>query len=184
MAETMITMLNNLDAKVHDFTIKVRIIRLWRQPCKQNANETYSIEMIVVDEQGTRMHATCSSKWFSVYENFLEQGACLKIQCPTLGSNFASFKFVDNPYKICIFYKTKIVKCDDLFGSFYGFQFTSFKAIKDKTAPENETIDVIGYVVRYFEKINKVLANGNDSIRRTMEIEDLEFAFNYSPFLI
>ncbi|KAI3705579.1 hypothetical protein L1987_75818 [Smallanthus sonchifolius] len=174
MESNLITMLNELDAKDYDFTIKVRVIRMWRNVNKKNPKDSYSIEMIVVDEQGTRMHATCQSKWFSVFEKFFEQGACLKIQCPTLGSNFANFKFIDNPHKLCIFNKTKIVKCDDLFGSFYGFRFTHFTSIKDKSAPENETIDVIGSVVRCFDTAKKVGFHGMECKRRTMQIEDPE----------
>ncbi|KAI3821177.1 hypothetical protein L1987_08736 [Smallanthus sonchifolius] len=70
MKSNLITMLNELDAKDYDFTIKVRVIRMWRNVNKKNPKDSYSIEMIVVDEQGTRMHATCQNVIGSVVRCF------------------------------------------------------------------------------------------------------------------
>ncbi|KAI3743027.1 hypothetical protein L1987_60728 [Smallanthus sonchifolius] len=70
MESNLITMLNELDAKDYDFTIKVRVIRMWRNVNKKNPKDSYSIEMIVVDEQGTRMHATCQNVIGSVVRCF------------------------------------------------------------------------------------------------------------------
>ncbi|KAL8196646.1 hypothetical protein R6Q57_024941 [Mikania cordata] len=46
-----ITMLNNLDASIDDYIIKVRILRKWRHPDRKYPNEDYSIEMILIDEE-------------------------------------------------------------------------------------------------------------------------------------
>ncbi|KAI3797442.1 hypothetical protein L1987_32699 [Smallanthus sonchifolius] len=45
---------------------------------------------------------------------------------------------------------------------------------QDKSAPENETIDVIGSVVRCFDTAKKVGFHGMECKRRTMQIEDPE----------
>ncbi|KAD2805747.1 hypothetical protein E3N88_39124 [Mikania micrantha] len=145
-----ITMLNDVDVKSYNNIIRVRIISWWKLPSKNNADETYSIEMIVVDEQGS----------------------CLIIKSPTFGPNTATFKYVDNRHKIGFYYNTKITQSDDLFGSFYGFSFTGFKSILDKTAREDVSIDVIGSVVRCFDRVKK--AGDNNYYKRSMELEDLE----------
>ncbi|KAL8247359.1 hypothetical protein R6Q59_008575 [Mikania micrantha] len=167
-----ITMLNDVDVKSYHNIIRVRIISWWKLPSKNNADETYSIEMIVVDEQGTRMHASCLSKYFSLFEKYFTHGSCLIIKSPTFGPNTATFKYVDNRHKIGFYYNTKITQSDDLFGSFYGFSFTGFKSILDKTAREDVSIDVIGSVVRCFDRVKK--AGDNNYYRRSMELEDLE----------
>ena len=46
-----ITLINDLDIQKDDFTVKVRIIRLWNQPLFKNPAQLYSIEMILMDEK-------------------------------------------------------------------------------------------------------------------------------------
>ena len=46
-----ITLINDRDIQKDDFTIKIRIIRLWNQPLFKNPTQLYSIEMILMDEE-------------------------------------------------------------------------------------------------------------------------------------
>ncbi|KAM0041263.1 hypothetical protein Hdeb2414_s0011g00364281 [Helianthus debilis subsp. tardiflorus] len=46
-----ITFLNHLDVSKDIYTIKVRIIKLWRQPSFKVPGESYAIEMILMDEE-------------------------------------------------------------------------------------------------------------------------------------
>ncbi|MFS7989516.1 hypothetical protein Hanom_Chr11g01047861 [Helianthus anomalus] len=46
-----ITYLKDLDLARRDYTVKVRVLRLWKQPMYNNLEQFYSIEMIVVDEK-------------------------------------------------------------------------------------------------------------------------------------
>ncbi|KAJ9536465.1 hypothetical protein OSB04_un000373 [Centaurea solstitialis] len=50
MDEKNITLIDNLDIPKDDFTVKVRIIRLWSQPLFKDPEQLYSIEMILMDE--------------------------------------------------------------------------------------------------------------------------------------
>ncbi|KAD2393457.1 hypothetical protein E3N88_40434 [Mikania micrantha] len=53
MALANITFINQIDMLRDDYIIKVRVVRLWKQPMFKNPTETYSIEMILMDEQPT-----------------------------------------------------------------------------------------------------------------------------------
>ncbi|CAH1414395.1 unnamed protein product [Lactuca virosa] len=46
-----ITPIKEIGSIKDDFTIKVRIIRLWTQNSKFDANDTYSVEMVLIDEE-------------------------------------------------------------------------------------------------------------------------------------
>ncbi|KAK1424373.1 hypothetical protein QVD17_19702 [Tagetes erecta] len=173
MESNQITMLNNIDVRVAEFTINIRIIRLWRKKSHQNLNLTYSIEMIVIDEEGTRMHFNCLSKFFSRFETFLKEGACVKVTCPKVIKNNNTFKYVSNPHRLTMHYNTKIVRSVKTFGTCYGFSFTDFKSINDRTAPETHTIDIIGSIIKIHEK-NTSEKNGKQYERRTVELQDLE----------
>ncbi|KAK9053468.1 hypothetical protein SSX86_030102 [Deinandra increscens subsp. villosa] len=84
-----ITMLNELDISKRDPLIKVRIFRKWGQPNRKKPDENFSIEMIIMDEQGNRMQANVLKRWFSRFELNLEENACLLIKNSNLGLNNA-----------------------------------------------------------------------------------------------
>nr|KAJ0214394.1 hypothetical protein LSAT_V11C400193360 [Lactuca sativa] len=58
-----ITLIKELDSIKDDFTIKVRIKRLWTQKSRFDANETYSIEMVLMDEEDCE-NFSCSAYGF------------------------------------------------------------------------------------------------------------------------
>ncbi|KAJ0879381.1 putative nucleic acid-binding protein [Helianthus annuus] len=68
-----ITYLKDLDLARRDYTVKVRVLRLWKQPMYNNPDQFYSIEMIVVDEEGTTMQANVLRRWFPKFEHLLNE---------------------------------------------------------------------------------------------------------------
>ncbi|KAL8266249.1 hypothetical protein R6Q59_003593 [Mikania micrantha] len=68
VAAPEITMLNHLDVSIDDYIIKVRILRKWRQSDRKIPNEDYSIEMILIDEEGNKIQAHVLKKWFFRFE--------------------------------------------------------------------------------------------------------------------
>lgn len=61
MVSNKITLISEIDQNSLDFTIKVRLIRLWHFMDSQKKNEVYSIEMILLDEQ---VHKRISLQFF------------------------------------------------------------------------------------------------------------------------
>lgn len=43
-------LVNNINVNQSEVLLKLRVIRVWRQPDRKNPNESYSIEMILIDE--------------------------------------------------------------------------------------------------------------------------------------
>ncbi|KAD3337490.1 hypothetical protein E3N88_33010 [Mikania micrantha] len=140
VAAPEITMLNNLDVSIDDYIIKVRILRKWRQPDRKYPNEDYSIEMILIDEEGNKILGHVLKKWFFRFEKYLNESDCLLIKRPSLGINLSKYKFVDNPNKLNFNYQTYVSKCNDFVGQEHGFSFSSFQTVKDNLLPENITI--------------------------------------------
>nr|KAJ0203840.1 hypothetical protein LSAT_V11C500277660 [Lactuca sativa] len=64
-----ITPIKEIDSIKDDFTIKGRIIHLWTQKSKFDANDTYSIEMILMMRSGIKMIA---SKQDTKHNDFLK----------------------------------------------------------------------------------------------------------------
>ncbi|KAD3337479.1 hypothetical protein E3N88_32999 [Mikania micrantha] len=89
VAAPEITMLNNLDVSIDDYIIKVRILRKWRQPDRKYPNEDYSIEMILIDEEGNKILGHVLKKWFFRFEKYLNESDCRLIKRPSLGINLS-----------------------------------------------------------------------------------------------
>ncbi|KAJ0953754.1 hypothetical protein HanRHA438_Chr00c48g0858371 [Helianthus annuus] len=57
MEQAAITLLNNVDLNVDDYTIRIRIVRLWTRPTFNNRRKIYCYDMIFMDQEGTKMQA-------------------------------------------------------------------------------------------------------------------------------
>ncbi|KAJ9561954.1 hypothetical protein OSB04_007114 [Centaurea solstitialis] len=86
MDEKNITLIDNLDIQKDDFTVKVIIIRLWSQPLFKDPEQLYSIEMILMDEEGSKIHANVLQKWIQKFKKLLHEGAAIFIKNPTICS--------------------------------------------------------------------------------------------------
>ncbi|XP_076945661.1 uncharacterized protein LOC143616827 [Bidens hawaiensis] len=169
-----ITYLKDLDLSRRDYTVKVRVLRLWKQPMNNDSQQCFSIEMIVVDEQGTTMQANVLRRWFPRFEHVLNESECYFIAKPTIGLNESKYKYVNNQNKIGIYCDTNVYPCNDFCGPTYGFSFTSFKDFIDQTLPENEPLDVIGFVADVKDLKKFKTTKGKDAKKLNVVIQDLE----------
>ncbi|XP_076903271.1 uncharacterized protein LOC143558303 [Bidens hawaiensis] len=120
------------------------------------------------------MQAICPKKWLPKFRSFLRDKGSLIIRKPTLGDNHAKLKYVDNSNKICFQPYATAVLCKDFARSYYGFNFASFKAVEEKSLPDNVTIDAIGYVKKCYEIEDTNTRNGNDGKHMNLRTMDLE----------
>ncbi|CAH1427778.1 unnamed protein product [Lactuca virosa] len=84
MDPTEITMINDLGLSNDNYTIKVRIIRLWKQTIWAKPHETRQIGMILMDEEGNKIECTVD-KSYVILGQTLEEYADVYIHKPTLG---------------------------------------------------------------------------------------------------
>ncbi|KAK1441474.1 hypothetical protein QVD17_07390 [Tagetes erecta] len=148
MEHNNITLIKNIDLTSDDLTMKLKIVRLWKLPDHINKREVYSIEMILMDEEGTKITGTVSKR--------------------------SSYKYVDNTNKVVFGSSTKVERCNVFNGPQFGFSFTSFKAILEHSADEDHSIDVIGEV-QDLQPIKTFLnGEGIATKQATFKIQDLE----------
>ncbi|XP_076920318.1 uncharacterized protein LOC143581407 [Bidens hawaiensis] len=173
-----ITYLKDLDLARRDYTVKVRVIRLWKQPLYNNPDQFYSIEMIVVDEQGTTMQANVLRRWFPKFESLLHESDCYFIVRPTIGLNDSKYKYVNNQNKLGIFVDSDVFPCFDFSGPVYGFCFTDFKDIIEKSVPDNQALDVIGFIADVKDLKKFKTLKGKDTKKVNVILQDLEYVFS------
>ncbi|KAI3720244.1 hypothetical protein L6452_21157 [Arctium lappa] len=136
-----ITLINDLDIQKDDFTVKVRIIRLWNLPMFKNPEQIFSIEMILMDEEGTKIHANVLQKWVSKFKILLHERAAIFIKNPTIDEHVSKYKLIDNTNKLSLYYKTSVTNCLDFNGSLFGFSFVKYQNVISKMIPEHAAVD-------------------------------------------
>ncbi|KAJ0477023.1 putative nucleic acid-binding protein [Helianthus annuus] len=175
MEHQNITMLRAVDAFQENFTVKVWVIRIWDHPDKRNPIDIYSMDMILIDEEGTKMEAVCFKRFLAQFQASLVEKQCLIVINPTIGFNNSTYKYVQNQNRIFFQSTTQVTECQDFGGSPYGFDFANFGDILNHAINESVTVDVIGYLTRSFPKeVIRNKSTGKESVKVTIEISDLE----------
>ncbi|CAH1428138.1 unnamed protein product [Lactuca virosa] len=135
-----ITPVKEIDSIKDDFTIKVRIIRLWTQKSKFDANDTYSIETIPMDEEGRKIHASCLKKWFPKFQRYFKEDTSLYIRKPNVAPKTSNFNFADPDRKLTLNPDTTLKECENFSGSAHGFAFVDFNTILSNNIVESNYI--------------------------------------------
>ncbi|CAI9291477.1 unnamed protein product [Lactuca saligna] len=163
MENTNVTMISDLTLAQDDYTIKVRIIRLWKQ--------IRMIGMILMDERGAKIECNVDKPFSYLQGNNLEEYGDYYIQKPTIGLNNGIIKFVDGPHKLYFQYSTKVIKCKDFCGPRNSFAFIDFKQLHSNSIQANLSFDIIGNVFQCFP-----LEPPKDKQEQkiTLKMEDLE----------
>ncbi|KAJ0580916.1 putative nucleic acid-binding protein [Helianthus annuus] len=178
MEQAAITLLNNLDLNVDNYTIRIRIVRLWTRADFNNARKVYCYDMIVMDSEGTKMQAFVLAKNASGYQHLLEEKRCLTIRNPSLGENRQKVKYTNGGLKINLNNNTVVEECHEATGSEWGFDFTPFDSIVEDPTTDNKffksPIDVNGFVVKSFPfEVDMETNNGKNQKKVTFMLEDL-----------
>ncbi|CAI9303152.1 unnamed protein product [Lactuca saligna] len=86
MSTTNISFIADLDVTRDDLSIKVRVINHWKQMSFYNKNEIWSIELILVDEQGRKIQASVPKKFLYRFKKILKDGKSYYITSPSFAS--------------------------------------------------------------------------------------------------
>ncbi|KAJ0884618.1 putative nucleic acid-binding, replication factor A [Helianthus annuus] len=179
MEQAAITLLNNVDLNVDDYTIRVRVVRLWTRPAFNNPRKIYCYDMIFMDQEGTKMQAFVLQRNATVYEHLLKENQCLTIRNPSMGENRQKVKYVHSTLKINLNENTVVEAYSGHVGSEWGFDFTPFDSIREDPDEDFKSfkspIDVIGFVVRSIPaEVKTDSNNGKEENKVTFILEDLQ----------
>ncbi|KAJ0535775.1 putative transcription factor B3-Domain family [Helianthus annuus] len=182
MEEPAITLLKNLNLNQDDYTIKVRIVRLWSRAAFNDSRKVYCYDMILMDEEGTKIQAFVLAKTAREYEHLLKEKQCLFIRNPSLGENRQKVKYVHISTKINLNSNAIVSVCDEPVGTEWGFDFSPFSSVVQDPTDDNKSfksrIDVIGFVVKSFPyDLKEDTKDGKQEKKLTFMLQDLEFGF-------
>ncbi|GJZ62314.1 replication protein A 70 kDa DNA-binding subunit B [Tanacetum coccineum] len=131
------------------------------------------MELIIMDEQGAKMHATVRSKLVHVFKQQLNEGDAVMLRMYSLGQTQPTYQVVPNPIKLNFVSKTQVSQCVDFKGSIHGFVFKPFKEILQCQTEAMGQFDVIGQVIESPD-LDNYGGNGNQEKKKPLKLMDLE----------
>ncbi|CAH1451065.1 unnamed protein product [Lactuca virosa] len=167
------TLIRDLDVLKDMFTMKLRIIRLWTLEDYYNKDEIFSIQLILMDEQGNKIQGYVTNAYIYKFRKVLKEGEAYFIKNPNLAKmDEGKFQLTDQMQKLTFNRETTVTPCLDFFGSVVGFALINYHPIIAGTVPQNISLDVIGLVVAIVE----IDARNEDRKRHKMrlQIQDLK----------
>ncbi|CAG7895016.1 unnamed protein product [Brassica rapa] len=150
--------------------IRVKIIRLWKQ---FTAAGGLTIEMVLIDANGDKIHATVKKELVNQFDPFLAEGKTKMMVNFSLNHSCGSYRTTNHPYKISFLATTRVKICEDLPRAINGFQPVNYREILDGTLNSDHLVDVIGQVVEV-SHVDVLSVNGKDTQKITLELRDLE----------
>ncbi|KAL0744704.1 hypothetical protein Bca101_101239 [Brassica carinata] len=150
--------------------IKVKIIRLWKQ---YSAGGGLTIEMVLVDNMGDKIHATVKQELASQFEQRLTQGASKILINFSLNHSCGSYRTTHHAYKIGFLSTTRVKVCEDLPKELSGLQPVKFGDLLDGSLNTDFLVDIIGQVVEV-SPVEVVAVNGKETQKISLELRNTE----------
>ncbi|KAL3630156.1 hypothetical protein CASFOL_023140 [Castilleja foliolosa] len=130
--------------------LKVRVIRCYRKPSSNKADQDGSLGLILHDEIEDRIHATMDYSVFKDKKIEIQEGGLYKIMKFMVAQDMSQYKTTNNPLKLRLFYQTSIAPLEDNSFPTAMHMFRNLYEVANDIAVDNfKLIDVIGRVVSY-----------------------------------
>ncbi|XP_056698658.1 uncharacterized protein [Spinacia oleracea] len=124
-----ITMLSDITPLKENWKIKVRIIQLWEKPDYYKKTEIKAIEMVLIDEKGSKIQAIIKKFLMDKFKNLMKEGSSRIIANFGVELNLGKHRPTIHTYRINFFYKTIVKECGDDKLPLYGLELFSFDKI-------------------------------------------------------
>ncbi|KAL3644063.1 hypothetical protein CASFOL_011995 [Castilleja foliolosa] len=149
-SNTLFSAINDLNSGSTAWAIKARVVRLYKQSSYLNRSETWSVEMVIHDQQGTRIHVTIRPDLYEKFKNVLSEGSLYMIKNFFVIENRSSYRSTNNRHKLALFRASTIIEYeDDQFPS-NMFDITPLDQLQmEMDIDETLLRDVIGRVISY-----------------------------------
>ncbi|CAG7902729.1 unnamed protein product [Brassica rapa] len=148
--------------------IKVNIMKLWRKYIKG----TVSIEMVLIDDEGNRIHATVEGDdLVKSFENKLAEGESKIINTFKISSYNGDFRTSSHPFKISFYRTTYVDICEDFPTEVPEKYYRDFTDILSRNIDKNILIDIIGQIVSV-GSLCELTAKGNPTKKIDIILRD------------
>ncbi|KAM7280756.1 hypothetical protein ACFE04_007890 [Oxalis oulophora] len=141
-----ITTVNNLHSGRDDWIINVRVVRLSNIYDNKNGTEQILIDLILLDEEGTPLHAIVRKNLISKLKPFLTEGEVITIQNMKISDANETYRSVNGTIKAILLLTIYITKMKNpsLKIPLHYFDFASPQILSERIGDNEMLTDVIG----------------------------------------
>lgn len=132
-----------------------------------------NMELVIMDEQGTKMQATMRMALVNGFKHKVEEGSAVMLSRYSLGEIQPKYRMLNKPLRLSFLSNTIIEPCPDFTSSVYGFEFRPFRTILDLNKDEDGQFDVIGHVVAC-DDLDNYDKNGRSGKKKPLTLADAE----------
>ncbi|GJZ48942.1 uncharacterized protein Tco_0603132 [Tanacetum coccineum] len=168
-----IVLVKDLTARKETQTICVKVDRLWKQNVYGKPHGIENMECILIDKEGSRIHASVKSQFLNIFERLLSEGSTVYLSTFGIAEYQGKTKYTDHRYKINFYRNTVVKQCTTFEQIENAFQFVDFKKILKNHIVDNGCVDVIGYVTGC-DDLELMEINGKPSQKLQCQIQDLK----------
>nr|VDD46455.1 unnamed protein product [Brassica oleracea] len=165
--KNIVSLVRELKPRKDTSRIEVMILRLWRNYNKESGN---TIEMVVVDKEGTRIHASVGEQLIKKFDDKLRKGDAIVLQLFKVYDATGEYRTTPHPYKIGFFHTTFVGIADDFPSAVPEKYFADFSDILGWLS-YFWYVDVVGQIVN-FESLENKIIKGKDNMRLLVELRD------------
>ncbi|QHO59310.1 Replication protein A 70 kDa DNA-binding subunit A [Arachis hypogaea] len=134
--------------------IKVRVLRAWTVPSFGNADVPNSMELILVDENSTKIQATIRKQLIHKFKDHLLEGSCYKMSYFAVVSNQGSYRATKHEFKLIFLFRTTVTTIPDDIIPKSCFSIYPFEDILQMSQDHDYLVDVIGLLTLVGEEKN------------------------------
>ncbi|KAH0633182.1 hypothetical protein KY284_035968 [Solanum tuberosum] len=154
------------------WNLKVRVIRLWIVPDKFKSEIPYSLEMILQDEKGDRIHASLGKTVIKHFGEILYELGVFRMNYFVIAPNIMKFKTTTHKHKLNFTVTTNVKEIQDPSFHMDIFNIRTFdKLTIHHNVDETELLDVVGHVASY-QPIQQIKQGDDNSYFINIVLED------------
>ncbi|KAL0004896.1 hypothetical protein SO802_012457, partial [Lithocarpus litseifolius] len=165
------TTLKQISWDKDNFKVKVRVLRMWDAINIANNHDLISLDMILVDKEGTLIHVSIRKNLAQSYRPQLNEGRIYTITNFLVEENKGNYCPVHNKFKILFNSTTSISKFNGFNHSIpqSQFEFVDYGTIASRCYDTTYLTDVIG-ILDYIGAIDEIKTRGHPTKMRNIQL--------------
>lgn len=142
--ESVFHSVSEIAAGKDGWRIKVRVLRMWEVPTFMKPDITNSLEMVLIDEKGSKIHASVRKQLLYVFQSRMSEGKVYNLSCFSVAPSVGCYRTTQHPYKIIFQMTTKVQVSESSIIPKYGVSLTRLADVCAHTYDYDYLVDVVG----------------------------------------
>ncbi|XP_057453176.1 replication factor A protein 1-like [Lotus japonicus] len=150
--------------------ILVKVVRIWYSQGFASSKLPLSLELVLMDDKGSKIHAIIKKTLMYKFEKLLVEGNVYSLSSFVLVDSSGDYKPTRHNYKICFMYNTEVRHMPHITIDEFPYSFVSLADILAPSYDSGYLIDVIGILTGVGVE-REIVTNGKKSKMNVIEIE-------------